>query len=205
MKLKTELSIEEYKELQNPVRTLTRSAEVVQIENDQDAEKASVLVKSISDLRNKVDQTRRSVTDPIYQAYKNANEFFNQFLIPLKQADSTIRSKMNTYRTRQEDERRKRQAELDKIFAKEQERLNKKAEKLGVEAPVLQAPSVVETEKKVGVTKFKTVWDFEVTDFASLPDEYKMADIPKIREAIRVQKVREIKGLKIFQKEQVSL
>lgn len=192
-----------------PVSSIVQKAQKIKIESAKDEEKAAVLVKEISEMTKNVETTRKSITDPIYKSYKNANEFFNRFLVPLKQANSIVRGKMSEHRTRQEEERRKKQEELDKIFAKEQEKLKKKSEKLGIEAPVIQAPSVQENRPTVGAVKYKKQWNFEIEDISKIPMEYLIVDLVKVRRYMYDQTNSgndpKIDGVKFYQEDKVSL
>lgn len=200
---------EQKKEFEPKIVSVVKQSNDLVITSEADLEKASYMIKSISDLKNSIDKTRKSITDPIYKSYKNANEFFNQFLNPLKQADIIVRQKASEYRTRQEQERMEKQKKLDELFRKDQERLNRKAEKLGIEAPVILAPTVQENPEKVGATKFKKVWAFDITDISKVPVEYLMVDLAKVRkfmyEKTNVGETPEMSGIKFYQKDQVSL
>lgn len=200
--METKLTIK--KEEQKKISELVTYAKGFVINSDKDVEDASVQVRAIKDMKNALEEQRTSFTKPINESLKNINGFFKKFSDPLTEADTILRKKMSQYRTAQEEERRKKQAELDKQWEKEQARLNKIAEKKGIEAPQIVAPSVQEAPQKLGKIGFKTVWDFEITDLSQVPVEFLQLDMVKVRTAIR-EGQRDIKGLRIFQTERTSL
>jgi hypothetical protein len=78
------------------------------------------------------------------------------------------------------------------------------AKQIKVEMPT--APTTAPVLRTEGGAKSSTamVWVFEIEDPAKVPDEYKMIDEKKVRDAVRMG-TREIAGIRIFQKEQIRI
>lgn len=192
------------KGLQKPVDELVKYSQELEVKTVEDVESASEVIKKISVTKKQVEDQRTAITKPLNDSLKAVNTFFKKFSDPLIQADTEIRRKVAAFRTEQERERMRKQAELDKVMAKEQERLNKLAEKKGLDPIQITPVTVQENESQVGKVKFKKVWTFDLEDLSKVPVEYLMLDERKVRSAIS-EGVREIKGIKIYQKDQVSL
>lgn len=193
---------EEYKP---KISQLQGYALALEINSDEDVERASEMIKEISTLKAQIEDQRTKITKPINDSLRQINAFFKQFSEPVLEADKQIRSKVAQYRTIQEQERIKKQKELDKIFKKQQAEINKIAEEKGIEAPVIVAPTVQENAGQVGKVKFKKVWTFEIEDISKIPVEFLMVDERKVRQAIVQDGRRRISGIKIFQEDKVSL
>ena len=97
--------------------------------------------------------------------------------------------------------------------AKKYEKQVAKAEEKGATPPPPPpppAPPVTAVAPQVnsrvgGTTSTQQVWDFEITDPNQVPREYLAIDETAIRRAVIRDKVREIPGVRIFQKSQVKL
>ena len=131
----------------------------------------------ISGLKKAIEEKRKEYTQPINEHLKAVNEAFKSFTEPLNRTDQITRHKILDYRNEQERIRQ------------EQERINKlKAEaalaELALKGEVEELPEPIEVtpeqptryRAEMGTTSMMDVWKYEVTDFALLPDEYKVVD-----------------------------
>ncbi|MFH0921675.1 MAG: hypothetical protein V1913_15095 [Fibrobacterota bacterium] len=130
------------------------------------------------------------------------------------QAEARARAEEEQRIKREKDEaeakeRGAKKAELDALAKKaEEERAEAvrlaeaEAAKNAVQAPTVVAPVVAGaprvTRTESGSASQRKNWVFEVTDAGLVPDEYKMVDEKKIRDAVRMG-VRAIKGVRIFE------
>ena len=189
-----EISQKEIQVLEKQVSPLVKQAGSYQIDSVEAVDNASLFLKKVKDAENNLEAKRLEFTAPLNKSLKAINETFRQLRTPLEQARSLLAGKILTWK----------RAETDRLAKEEARRraIQEAHEKAGHE---VKAPVVLEKpDSKIGNTQTRKVWVFDVVDFSKLPDEYKMLNTVIIRDAIR-SGVREIKGLKIFQEEQLSI
>jgi len=216
------LQSDEEQKLVSHANELISMADRCVIFTDQDNEKASDLVKFIKTAFKKSEDDRKSITDPLNAVIKNINARYKQFTDPLANAETKVKTLMLAY----SQEKRRKQAEEERI-AREQEqaRLLALAEAEEAKGDVLaaetaieqaveveQAPTQVQTPATVrgdfgSTSSVKKTWTFEVTDIKALANANPALVIENsvaIREQIR-QGVREIPGVKIYEKESIAV
>ena len=160
---------------------LRQDAEGRVIQSTEDIKAATDDLTLIARLKKAVEEKRKEYVGPLNDHLKAVNEAFKTFISPLEQADSITRGKILGYRAEQERIRQ------------EQERINR----LRIEAaqaetklkgelteairlvPVVSVATRYQTES--GTLGTAKVWKFEVADFELLPNEYKVADMGRIR------------------------
>ncbi len=107
-----------------------------------------------------------------------------------------LRTAMSDYQT---EEKRVADEKAEKIAA----RVGDGKGKLKVETAVSQIEQIETPQKEVateeGLVQFRTVQQFEVTDFALLPDDYKTANEVAIRKAMKDGI--ELPGVRYFEKQ----
>lgn len=145
-------------------------------------EAGSFLLNRFSQVAKTIEDQRLSFTAPLNQSLKSINAFFKTFSEPIEQANRELRDKLTKHRQELEYKRLEEQM---------------KAEDAGT-------PLVPDLNKKIGAVVVKKVWTFEIKDQTKIPQQYLVVDEVKIRAAIR-SGVREIAGVTIFQKDEVSL
>lgn len=162
---------------------------------------------------------------PMKDSIKAIDERLKEPIKLLEDTDATLREKLNAYlnevRKREEErlalERKKREDEairqLDnleqaKTQAAEYDEVTQKAIQRTIENKQNKAIEATVSQEKINLStnsaSVSMVWDFEVINKAQLPLEYLKVDEVAIRNAIR-NGSREIAGVKIFQKPQLSL
>ena len=153
-------------------------------------------VKVAEEIRNK-----------LKRAIKQIESLFEDSLAELKKAKAAIDSAKKSITAKQEGLTSPFEEALRSVNGKliafnkaEVERLEKleaariateKAAAKGKKAPEVEVPKVKTTENRseaMAETKFIDNWKAEVTDFALLPDEYKVVDQVKLNKAAREQK-----------------
>lgn len=168
---------------------------------------------------------REKYIKPMKDSIKAIDEKLKEPIKLLEETDTTLRQKLNAYldevRKREEErlilERKKAEEEairqLDnlesmKTQAGEYDEVTQKAIQRTIENKQNKAIEATVSSEKVNLStssaSVSMVWDFEVIDKAQLPLEYLKVDEVAIRAAIR-NGSREIAGVKIFQKPQLSL
>jgi hypothetical protein len=180
------------------VMTLVRSASKLTIKKEADLIEATNILKLIKNKKTEIEEARQSWVDPLNQQVKRLNEIFRQAMVPLQEADTELRQAVLSYRQVLEARETARQVEAQKKAISVAKRANTD---VGEVTPVEIAKSVNTGMGQITVSK---VWDFEILDLSKVPSQYIQIDVPVVRQAIQDGK-REIPGLKIFQKEILSV
>jgi hypothetical protein len=204
----------------------------LQIETAEQNQYASSLQREIRGMMKTMENDLRPGIDAQHAAWKISLANLQKHLEPLKKADAVITAKVGDYlareRVRAEAERRRllaeaeakaraerearAQAALAAAQAAQEERDDLTAalamdEAVQIEAEVIVPQVDLSAAKVVKATgqSMRTDWDFEVSDFAKLPDNYKIADDKKIRAVVKAMKgAVEIPGVRIYSKQIVS-
>lgn len=125
---------------------------------------------------------------------------------PLTQADAIIRGKVVDWRIKVEEIARKEEVELRRKAEAKQKKQEEKALAKGEDPPPPPPVPTVEVPKTTGgITMVKT-WTYGIEDIGKVPKEYKseVLDSVSVMQAIH-RGVREIPGLRIYQKESVKV
>lgn len=162
-------------------------------------------------LFNVLETHRKAEVTPLNNKVSEINGRYKSFTDRLK----AIKTQASEAVTKWQDEQeRKAAAERARIAREEEEQRQrelKAAEEKGREAPEValapleEAPEVQKTVRSdTGSATGKKVWDHEVVNLAQVPVEYLQLDTVAVRKAINAG-VREIPGVRIFQKSQLSV
>lgn len=185
------------------VRTLTVSTR-------EEAEAATDLAKGITVTLKRLDEERRSWTDPLRAQVDRINAEFKAMRRPLEEADETVRAAIVTYRLAEEaaakaEAARLRELEEQDLAAAENAR---QAGDQEVADAIVQGvlarpdPHAVAHPAPVrgafGTGSVRSVWAFEVEDIAQVPREWLTLDEKKVNAAIR-NGTRSIPGLLIHE------
>jgi len=160
-------------------------AEARVIQSDEEVKSATDDLSIIAKLKKAIEAKRVEYTGPLNDHLRTLNDFFRRFTDPLLSADKLTREKVLAYKTERERVRQ------------EQERINRLREEAAQAEMQLKGEStepiaLVEVEEAAPV-RYRTdtgtlgttkTWKFEVVDFALLPNEYKVADLVKIRKVV---------------------
>lgn len=176
----------------------------MQVRTDADLTAANDLLVSVNREIDKVEAIRVSIVKPLNDHVRVLNERFRAITEPMRKLDAMLRDKILQYKKAQAAIAAAENAKLQAAAEKAQARVDRKAERLGIESPRIQAPIVPVAPKTIdGVTTRKT-WAFDVTDVHLVPREYLVIDKPKIREAIR-NGARQIPGVRIYEAESLAV
>lgn len=207
-------------------------AQELQIETAEQNQAASTLQREIRCMMKTMEEDLRPGIDAAHAAWKTSLANLQKHLEPLKKADDVIKAKVGEYLAREqqkaEAERRRLLAEAEAKARAEREARTQAAlaaaqaaqeehddmtaalamdEAVQIEAEVIVPTVDLSTAVvvKTAGQSVRTDWDFEVTDFAKLPDQYKLADDKKIRGVVKAMKgAVEIPGVRIYSKQTVS-
>ena len=168
---------------------------------------------------------REKYIKPMKDSIKAIDDKLKEPIKLLEDTEATLREKLNAYLSevhKREEERlelERKKAEDEAIMeidsleaiksqAVEYDEVTQKAIQRTIEMKQNTAIEATALQEKINLStssaSVSMVWDFEVTDKSQLPLEYLKVDEVAIRNAIRNGQ-REIAGVKIFQKPQLSL
>ena len=189
-----EISQKEIQVLERQVSPLVKQADSYKIDSVEAVDKASLFLKKVRDTESNLEAKRLEFTSPLNQSLRAINDTFRQLKEPLTQARMYLTNKILDWKT---TETRRLQAEEAR-----RRKIQEAHEKKGHE---VKAPVVLERpENKIGNTQTRKVWKYKVVDFSKIPDDFKNINQVAVNQAIR-QGIREIKGIEIYQEEQLSI
>ena len=142
---------------------------------DKSTEKTAV--EGLAVIRNKEregESLRDSVVRPLNEQVKFYNTLFRQALLPLRSCDDYLQLELSRYRAKVEEARRKEQERLNRLAEKRAERAEAAGKPLPI--PEVIAPIVIGSAKtietSVGMVTFHQSWYFVVTNPDLIPKEY---------------------------------
>lgn len=210
-------------QIQKSVGSLDQEAKSIKIKNNGDLSKAVEFLKKVKGWRKRVEEVRLSFTKPLNDHIGDINNGFKETSIPLALIDDQVTFEIGKWRIKEAEKirvRQEKEAEKQrKIFEKEQEKKRKQllkdqeemskkeAKEKGkeIEQEEFIAKPTITQSKEIGegeaTMKTRKSWDFEIDDETKVPRKYMKVDEVAIGKAVRREGVREIKGIKIFQKE----
>lgn len=187
----------EIAELEIHNENIIAATEGHQIESQKDVDSANVFIKQISGQLKKIEEKRKTFTQPLNQSLKEINKTFKELTKPLEKIKSILAQKVMVWRKQEQDKIR---AEQERIEKEEERRrkIQEAHEKKGhevAEPVVMKRP---EPLQETDTTQTRKVWKFEIVGI--IPLEYMTVNEVEIREAIR-SGIREIPGIRIYQEE----
>lgn len=230
-KYSTQLSV--FTDAKEKIAQLSVSCKNYVISDEKSLNAAEQLAKDARKIESMIEERRKEITKPILDEKKMIDDFAKELTSELNQSINDLRGqilkfKQELERIRQaelkkiEEARLQREFELRKIeeerIAKEKELLAQmeKNQHLSTEAieeletlrneaaqikNAIAEPVAPVTQTQTGVKK---VWTYEIENGGLIPREYLVLNSAAIKLAI-ADGVREIPGIKIFQKEQLNL
>lgn len=173
--------------------TMQAQVDTLKITNAEQMSTAAHMLSTINKQADKVQAEKEKVTKPLLAALNAERGRWKPFEIVYEGLRNTLRAKMTKYQT---ESTRVAEVEANKIA----NRVGEGKGKLKVETAVKKMGEIQKPEEVVtteaGLVKFKTVNKFEVTDFAALPDTFKVANDVEIRKAMLAGV--KIKGVRYF-------
>lgn len=204
---------------------IDEQAKLITITDAVSYDTAVTFLKEVNNKLKDFKAQREKYIKPMKDSIKAIDERLKEPIKLLEDTDATLRKKLNAYlsevRKREEErlalERKKREEEaikqLDnleqvKSQAGEYDEVTQKAIQRSIENQQNRAIEATVTQDNINLStssaSVSMVWDFEVIDKSQLPLEFLKVDEVAIRNAIR-NGTREIAGVNIFQKPQLSL
>jgi len=180
------------------ISRVERAAEVLAIKTEEDLASATDLLSKIKEVARDIEGFKKSITDPMNLALKNARALFSPLEAGYAEAEAVVKQKMVSYRVAAE---KKKFAEEAKIVKKIEQG------KISEEAGMAKLTALPQIDNKVegnkGTIQFKKVSKYEIIDYKKLPIEYLQANPGAIWKAVQ-SGVKEISGCRIWEEEIVA-
>ncbi len=180
---------------------LVKAANALIVDNAETSVFASDKLGLIKIALSNMEKKRLSYTEGLNVSLKAINGDFRELKSPLEQAKTIVDGKIHKYR---QQERERIEAETAKVLVEENKRQKirdaheAKGHKV-TENPTLAKPLEL---SQVDPTPVRKDWVWEVADNSyDIPRKYLMLDTVMVNKAVKQGGIREIPGLRIFQKE----
>ena len=209
--------------IQKSIGSLDQEAQEIKIRSTRELSNAVEFLKKVKEWKKRVEEIRLSYTKPLNDIIAERNKEFKQTSVPLATIDELVTEKIKAWRFKEAEKIRiKQEKEAEKqrkIFEKEQEKKRKqllkdqeemskkevKEKAKEIEQEEFVATPTITQDREIGegesTMKTRKSWDFEIEDETKVPRRYMKVDEVKIGKSVRSGDVREIKGVRIFQKE----
>jgi len=196
VKVKPESDLQVQAFYQEALRAL-EYAEARSIVKAEDLKPATEDLALISKLKRSMEERRKEYLKPLDDHRRAINDAFKMMMTPIERADAITRDKILAFQLKQ------------KLIREEQERINalrlEAAQKeMELKGEITESVNLVEVSLEVkrvqtdlGTAGMRDNWTYEVIDFLSLPNEYKVPDAAKIGKVVRAG-LRNIPGVRIF-------
>lgn len=149
-------------------------ARSIAIRNDDDWGRADKFLVVLKGMMKRLDEAYDDVISAAHKAWKSALNKKAQYYDPVDREYKLLKSKMGEYKKQKEIERKIEEArQLQEAIKKAEDQKLAEAEACPehadsiLEEPVMVAPPVVPNDLK-SETRFRTIWNCEVTDLMTL-------------------------------------
>jgi len=202
-------AIEQFKRHERRIELMAKQVEDLVVDNDEANERAVAMGVTASKANKELDAQRMAIVKPHNDFVKKVNNTCKMYTGKIKdKIIDPLKKKVGQYTAEKELAEAKRQEEERKAAEKLNAKMKKEADKLGIEAPVIETPKVkqkavgpVKTTPGTGFTQKR--WTYQVEDTQKIPREYLQLDQGKVQRAIN-SGIRDIPGLKIYQTSNVA-
>ena len=206
-------------------RAYLNSIQSLVIGNATDNSKACDLLKEIVSFRKSLKSQKDELLSPLKSQVKEINDKFSTPEDFISEAEVIVRKKINDFLDYVHKEEEKRLAEQKRIAEekalKEMEELEKQKQNAEGFDPVTKQAlqqsleekqnaiaNATAKEEKINLSSenatVRRIWTFEVEDLSKVPVEFLSINSVAVNQAIR-SGVREISGIKIYQKSSVAV
>lgn len=170
------------------------------VTNQKEAEDATNDLSLIAKMRKIANGYMADYTKPIKAHLDAVKTDFDSIMKPLEEADTITRQKLGDYRKEQERKVREQEAiNRDKMeLARREMELNGElSQPIDLIETKVHVPTVVRAD--AGTSGMRDNWTYEITDFAVLPNEYKVPNTSLLNSLAKsVKDTRAIPGLRIY-------
>lgn len=212
--VKSDIAVQQFEAARGKILAFAEECNNLVVTDKDSVEHGKEMAKIGKKLMDTVVERRLAITKPYDDEKKRIMDFVkNQLLDGLELSIKNLRDKILSYEREQdrirlekerqlEEERRAKQAEMDR-------KLKEAAEQGNVQASEEAMKLNEEINNLAGVAPAKSkdirkVWTFTITNEVAVPREFLTVDEKKVKQAISAG-VREIPGIEIFQESQLNL
>jgi hypothetical protein len=191
------------------IEVFAEEAKGKQITSQAELEDAAVVLKEIKGRQKRVMDIFGPLKDKTHKAWKAVCDEESNYLNPLKQAESFLKSKMGAYnmeqeRLRQEEERRLQEEARKKEEARLKEQAKKTGDKSILEKPIIVPEIKIQPQEQPKGTSFVEKWNFKIVDADKVPKEFLVVDEKAIASIVRVKKGNtNIPGVEVYMTKEV--
>jgi len=179
------------------------------ITDNEDLKPAVDDLAVIAKTKKALEEKKADYVGPIRQHLNQVNDAFKDFLRPFEEADRITRGQVKSFR----DEQTRKAAEVTRIeaeklrLAQEEAALSGTGEHTQELGTAVAPPPVPEhTRTDLGTQGFQKVYKWEVTDFAQVPDQYKVINSGMVTGVVKGSKGKiTIPGIRVFEDETVRI
>ena len=172
------------------------------IANITDMKAANDDLTIIARLKKAMEERRKQYVQPLNDQVKVINDNYKKFMQPVLDAEKITKQKMLDFNNEQESIRRQQEEINRKRLEAAEAEMKLKGEiteSVNLVEVVPETPRRVSTD--MGTSGMRDNWTYEITDFALLPDDYKIPNTSALNAFARSTKgTRQIPGLRIFNK-----
>lgn len=190
------------------VDKLVDQARAFRIDSEETQKGAVAFLGQIKTAAKGLEKKRDEIVDEPNSFVKAVRGLVKSFTDKLADAEISLKDKVLTYNRTLELKRQEQEALARKETEKLQKKLDKGAEKKGLDPVQLPTPIIPKTapvtRTETGTAFTKKLWTFKILDETQIPREYLVASDTKIRDAIKGG-IRDIPGLEIFEQESLTV
>ena len=190
------------------IKDMIAHAESMPVETEAQCADATEYAVQVAKLHKSLDEERKRWVKETDGYTRAVNAMVKPWKDGLELTKKTLGEKISTFTDIQEQARRKAEADAARATAELNARLAKEAEAGGYEAVKIEAPDAApmatKTRTDSGSSSVKEKWEWEVIDFAALPDEYKVPNGKMLDKVVEAGK-HEIPGLRIYPKKKTTI
>lgn len=185
-----------------------QAAKILEVNNDKDDQTANEIFLKVKKFIKDADAERSEFKEPFLKMGQTIDGTYKPFLTRFKAAADVIEVKILAWREKKRkilaEAEAKAKTEFDAKLIAEQKKVEKN--------PLLDAEYIPPSVRYIPDTSVRTEsgssserknWTYEITDFSTLPDNFKIENSRIISEAIRNGE-RNIPGLRIYQEISLS-
>lgn len=200
---------QQFQKYEDEIQKWSLKATELEVEDDVTNATATEMTAQVAGLLKQLDDQRKEIIKTPDDYVRSVNSFVRGFKVKLESIVKDLKAKVGDYGYKLELKRREDERKMQKAAAKKQAKLDAEAKKMKVEPvqmPVMVAPKKpepVRTESGTASTRYE--WDCEVVDIALVPRAYLEFNKTPAMYAIKSGGLRDIPGLRIFEKPIVTI